>query len=62
VFGSVNANRRHFQRGIEDFVAIERAWPGSLQRLLTDRIPWQDYKQWFTQRGRGIKATLEISS
>lgn len=62
VVGSVNANRRHFQRGIEDFVAIERAWPGSLQRLLTDRIPWQDHKQWFTKRGPGIKATLEISA
>lgn len=60
VFGSVNANRRHFQRGVEDFVAIEQSWPGSLQRLLTDRIPWQDHKQWFTQRGTGIKATLEI--
>lgn len=61
VFGSVNANRRHFQRGIEDFVAIERAWPGALQRLLTDRLPWGNYKQWFTERGHGIKATLEIS-
>lgn len=61
VFGSVNAARRHFQRGVEDFVAIERAWPGSLARLLTDRIPWQDYDRWFTQRGTGIKATLEIS-
>ena len=62
VFGSVNANRRHFQRGIEDFVAIERTWPGVLGRLLTDRIPWQDYKRWFTQRGPGIKATLEIAA
>jgi glucose 1-dehydrogenase len=62
VFGSVNANRRHFQRGIEDFVAIERAWPGALGRLLTDRIPWQDHKRWFTERGHGIKATLEISA
>ena len=62
VFGSVNANRRHFQRGIEDFVAIEHAWPGTLQRLLTDRIPWQDYKQWFTERGPGIKTTLEIGA
>jgi glucose 1-dehydrogenase len=62
VFGSVNANRRHFARGVEDFVTIEQNWPGVLSRLLTDRIPWQDYKTWFTQRGSGIKATLEIES
>jgi hypothetical protein len=29
-------------------------------QLLTNRIPWQDHKTWFTGRGSGIKATLEI--
>jgi hypothetical protein len=33
-----------------------------LNRLLTNRIPWGDYKTWFTQRGSGIKATLEIGA
>lgn len=60
VFGSVNANPRHFAQGVDDFVTIEQNWPGALNRLLTNRIPWQDYKTWFTQRGTGIKATLEI--
>ncbi|MGH9411552.1 MAG: glucose 1-dehydrogenase [Vicinamibacterales bacterium] len=60
VFGSVNANKRHFQHGVEDFVAIEKAWPGALQRMLTDRIPWEQHRRWFTERGSGIKATLEI--
>ena len=62
VFGSVNANPRHFAKGVEDFVTIEQNWPGALSRLLTNRIPWQDYKTWFTQRGTGIKATLEIGA
>ncbi len=62
VFGSVNAHPRHFARGVEDFVTIEQNWPGVSNRLLTDRIPWQDYNTWFTQRGSGIKATLEIGS
>ena len=35
--------------------------PGALSRLLTNRIPWQDFNSWFTQRGSGIKSTLEIS-
>ena len=60
VFGSVNANPRHFAMGVKDLVAIERKWPGTLGRLLTDPIPWEDHKKWFTSRGADIKATLEI--
>jgi len=60
VFGSVNANPRHFKQGVKDFVTINKKWPGVMSELLTDRIPWQDHKKWFTERGSGIKATLEI--
>ena len=59
VFGSVNANPRHFAQGVEDFVTIENRWPGTLSRLLTNRLPWQNFKTWFTERGGGIKTTLE---
>jgi threonine dehydrogenase-like Zn-dependent dehydrogenase len=61
VFGSVNANPRHFAMGVKDFVAIEKKWPGVLSKLLTNRIPWDQHKTWFTERGSGIKATLEIA-
>jgi threonine dehydrogenase-like Zn-dependent dehydrogenase len=61
VFGSVNANPRHFAKGVEDFVTVEKHWPGVLTRLLTNPIPWQNYKAWFSERGTGIKSTLEIS-
>jgi threonine dehydrogenase-like Zn-dependent dehydrogenase len=60
VFGSVNANPRHFAMGIKDFGRIERHYPGALAGLLTTRLPWDRYKEWFTRRGTGIKATLEI--
>lgn len=60
VFGSVNANPRHFKQGVKDFVTIEKKWPGAMIKLLTDRIPWENHKVWFTERGGGIKATLEI--
>jgi threonine dehydrogenase-like Zn-dependent dehydrogenase len=60
VFGSVNANARHFALGVKDFVAIDRKWPGALDRLLNDRRPWDDYKTWFEHRGDAIKTTLEI--
>lgn len=61
VFGSVNANPRHFAMGVKDFVTIERKWPGAMKKLLTNPIPWQDHRKWFTERGTGIKATLEIA-
>jgi threonine dehydrogenase-like Zn-dependent dehydrogenase len=60
VFGSVNANPRHFKMGVKDFVTINRKWPGVMNRLLTDRIPWENHKKWFDDRGTGIKSTLEI--
>ena len=60
VFGSVNANPRHFQMGVKDFVTINKKWPGVMDRLLTDRIPWENHKKWFSDRGTGIKSTLEI--
>jgi threonine dehydrogenase-like Zn-dependent dehydrogenase len=60
VFGSVNANPRHFKQGVKDFVLINRKWPGALNKLLNNRIPWEDHKKWFTERGSGIKSTLEI--
>jgi hypothetical protein len=60
VFGSVNANARHFEYGVKDMGNIERRWPGVLRRLLTNPIPWQDHRTWFDRRV-GIKATVEIS-
>jgi glucose 1-dehydrogenase len=62
VFGSVNANPRHFKQGVKDFVTIQKKWPGTMTKLLTNRIPWREHKKWFIERGTGIKSTLEIES
>ena len=61
VFGSVNAGSRHFQMGLKDFATIEKKWPGILRQLITTRLPWEKYNDWFAERGSGIKTTLEIS-
>src|SRR3979411_2354012 len=34
-FGSVNANRRYFEMGLEHFQQAERRWPGVFARLMT---------------------------
>ena len=62
VFGSVNANTRHFAMGVKDFRTIERKWPGVLAGLITTRLPWEQYNSWFSQKSSGIKTTLEISA
>ena len=62
VFGSVNANPRHFAMGVKDFTIIEKKWPGVLKQLITSRLPWGEYRRWFGQRGVGIKTTLEIGA
>lgn len=62
VFGSVNANPRHFRQGVRDLAAIQRKHPGLLARLITTRLPWDQYRHWFGQRGGGIKTTLEIGA
>jgi threonine dehydrogenase-like Zn-dependent dehydrogenase len=62
VFGSVSAHARHFQLGAKDFVKIERHCPGALEKMITHRLPWEQHRQWFNERGVGIKTTLEISS
>ncbi len=60
VFGSVNANPRHFKMGVKDLAAIQKQWPGLLKQLITTRLPWREYKQWFGAHTAGIKTTLEI--
>ena len=60
VFGSVNANPRHFKMGVKDLGAIQKRWPGLLKQLITARLPWTEYKQWFGPHASGIKTTLEI--
>jgi threonine dehydrogenase-like Zn-dependent dehydrogenase len=60
VFGSVNANPRHFRAGVKDLAAIQKKWPGLLARLITNRLPWEQHKTWFRAHGGGIKNTLEI--
>jgi threonine dehydrogenase-like Zn-dependent dehydrogenase len=61
VFGSVNANPRHFRMGVKEIVGIERKYPGVLAKLITHRLPWKEHKTWFTAHDVGIKTTLEIS-
>jgi len=57
VFGTVNANRRHYQAAA---VALAKADPGWLERLITRRVPldrWPDALQW---QPDDVKAVIDL--
>jgi glucose 1-dehydrogenase len=62
VFGSVNASPAHYRLAIRALKSAEKKWPGVLFRLITNRLPWTDFAQWFNRQVQGIKSTLEIAS
>ena len=45
VFGSVNANPRHFAMGVKDFTVHRNEMAGLLKQLITTRLPW-DLNNW----------------
>lgn len=42
MFGTVNANREHFEAAVRDHAVAELEYPGWLSRLLTHRVPGLD--------------------
>ena len=62
VFGSVNSNRWHFEKGVLDMMAIEKAHPGILKTLITDRVGFDDFNSYDIMSGKGkLKTVIEVS-
>lgn len=59
VFGSVNANRRHYEAAAQALADADRDW---LARLVTRRVPLADYQDAFNRQPGDVKVVLEISS
>ena len=55
VFGSVNANRRHYERPREALATADQAW---LARLITRRVPLERWQR----RARAPRRTTSRSS
>ena len=58
IFGSVNANRRHYAAAVK---ALEQADVGWLGRLITRRVALADFADAFTRRGDDVKVVLEFN-
>ena len=61
-FGSVNANRRYFELGVQHFQQAERQWPGIFERLITRRVPFDDFTTALDRRPEDIKTLLTIAA
>lgn len=57
VVGSVNANLRHYEQGA---AALAKAEPGWLQRLVTRRVPLQQFAAAFTPQPGDVKVVIEL--
>jgi threonine dehydrogenase-like Zn-dependent dehydrogenase len=59
VFGTVNANRRHYEAGVAALAAADRGW---LDRLITRRLPLEDFQDAFARRSDDVKVVLDLAS
>jgi threonine dehydrogenase-like Zn-dependent dehydrogenase len=59
VFGSVNANKRHYDAGAEALAKADHAW---LRRLISRRVPLADFAEAFEHRPGDVKVVLDVAS
>jgi len=61
VFGTVNANRRHFETGVRHLQEIEARWPGLLSLMITRRSPIERFAEALQRSPRDIKRVVEVA-
>jgi threonine dehydrogenase-like Zn-dependent dehydrogenase len=57
VFGSVNANLRHYEMAAEALAKADRAW---LERLITRRVPLDRFSEALERRPDDVKVVIEL--
>jgi len=61
VFGTVNANRRHFEAAARMLGAAVRKWPGVLEQIVTRRVAVEQFGDAFTRQADDIKTVISFS-
>jgi glucose 1-dehydrogenase len=59
VFGSVNANRRHYEQAAKALAGADSAW---LERLITRRVPVAAFREALERRDDDVKVVLDMAS
>ncbi len=57
VFGTVNANLHHYRLAAEALGRADEAW---LERLITRRVPLEDFEQAFEKQPDDVKVVLDL--
>jgi threonine dehydrogenase-like Zn-dependent dehydrogenase len=57
VFGSVNANRRHYRDAADALAKADKNW---LARLITRRVPLDRWQEGFQAREGDIKVVVDF--
>lgn len=58
VFGSVNANRRHYEAAADALAEADRDW---LERLITRRVPLDRWQDAITRQPNDVKTVIEFT-
>lgn len=59
VVGSVNANRRHYEQAAAALAAADAGW---LDRLITRKVPIEDFAEAFARKPDDVKVVLQIAA
>lgn len=59
IFGSVNANRRHYEAAAKALVRADHDW---LQRLITRRVPLDRWAEALTRGPDDVKAVIDVAT
>ncbi|MDG6928600.1 MAG: glucose 1-dehydrogenase [Nitrososphaerota archaeon] len=60
LFGSVNANRKYFEMGVQDFARVKKAYPGVLNSMLTSVIEQGQYQKAYSPSEEDIKTVIRF--
>lgn len=59
VFGTVNANRRHYEAAARSLEAADKSW---LERLVTRRVPLHRWQEAFERGPDDVKVVIEVAA
>ncbi len=60
LLGSVNAAKKHWELAVLDLVKAKKKWGGVLEKLITTRVPYHQYKDLFSEKqSHEIKVVLK---
>jgi hypothetical protein len=58
VFGSVNANRRHYEAGADALAKADRSW---LEKLVSRKVPLDQWQQALDRQPDDVKVVVEVA-